>query len=114
MSGPSPPLPAAGSLSGTGSFTALAPSLAPCASSRAAPSPASLKRHTPWYRRPGEGWGMLSRVALGVSGDSQHPQRMTGSSHEQSPLLWAALHLQCGNVQPNLGAGETPRVMLWH
>lgn len=51
---------------------------------------------------------MLSRVALAVSGDGQHAQTVTGTGRNQSPTLWAALHLQHGNVQPNLGAGETP------
>lgn len=101
MSGPSPPLPAAGSLSGTGSFTALAPSLTPCASSRAAPSPASLKRHTPYTGTRGGGWGMLRQGALGGSGDSQHPQRVTGTHQEQGPRLGAALHPQNSNVLAN-------------
>lgn len=74
MSGPSPPLPAAGSLSGTGSFTALAPSLTPCASSRAAPSPASLKRHTPYTRTPG-GWGDA------LTGSAGGPRGQTTPSH---------------------------------
>lgn len=47
-------------------------------------------------------------MVLGVSGDGQHPQRVTGTDQEQSPLLWAALHPQRGNVQPSLGASETP------
>lgn len=68
MSGPSPPLPAAGSLSGTGSFTALAPSLTPCASSRAAPSPASLKRHTPYTGTLGGLGGCSHRERWGSQG----------------------------------------------
>lgn len=79
MSGPSPPLPAAGSLSGTGSFTALAPSLTPCASSRAAPSPASLKRHTPYTGTLG-GWGdALLGNAGGLGGQ---PAPSESDSHQ--------------------------------
>lgn len=84
MSGPSPPLPAAGSLSGTGSFTALAPSLTPCASSRAAPSPASLKRHTPYTGTLG-GWGdALTGNAGGLRGQPAPSESDRHQSRAQS------------------------------
>lgn len=53
--------------------------------------PSLIKETHSLYRHPGGGGGMLSRGTLEVSGDSQHPQRVTDTSQEQSPWLWAAL-----------------------
>lgn len=105
MSSPSPPLPAAGSLSGTGSFTALAPSLTPCASSRAAPSPASLKRHTPYTGTLG-GWGdALRGNAEGLRGQPAPSDSDRHQSRAESMAVGCS-------VTPRIAMSRETRVLV--